>query len=913
MEKNLPEINILQQRKDDLNFIIDAAELGIWNFDPITNKFSGNKRLKEWFDLPPEIEIDLELVLTRIAKSDRQNIINAIETALHPASGGNYNIEFTIINPANNITRRVVAKGKAVFDENNQPQRLSGTLQDITPEKIANEKIFEAEERTRLAVDSANLGTFDVNYITDTIVNSKRLLEIFGLDADALHVDLIKKILPEDLPIRNKAFENAFKTDMLTYEIRIVWPDESIHWISVQGKVLQSEDKKPLRILGTVKDITEQKKAFTSLQESEQQFRNIVKQVPIGITILKGLDFVVEMANKTYLEIVDRKESNFVGRPLFDALPEVRDVVEALLKNVYTTGIPYYGFEFPATIYRHGKKEVAYFNFVYHPLRSEENNIYGIIVVANDVTGMVTAKHKLTESERQFRNLVMQSPIPMAIFRGEDFIVELANNVMFKTLWRKKPEDVNGKKLLHVFPELRSQKYPGLLKEVFATGIPHTDVESLAYVQGDDGMKKFYLDYEYAPLFDEDKAVYGIIITVNDVTEKVEARRKAEEAEERARLAVNAGELGVYEIDLVSNRLHADERFFEIFGQDKNIGWDDLKKTLHKDDIIKRTRAFNEAVQTGLLDYEARFIKKDGTVCWVKIRGRILLENKIPVKLLGIAVDITKQKEFEAALENKVLERTQELAEANAKLHQSNIELNQFAYIASHDLQEPLRKVKTFTDMMRSGLGEVSDRTNMYMDKIRISTERMQNLINDILKFSLLAKEKEKFEKVNLDEILSNTISDYELLIEQKHAIIKAGELPVVEAIQVQLSQLFANLISNALKFSDKKRQLEILIHANQLSEKELNSLSLNKNDTYYQIEFSDNGIGFEQESAEQIFTIFQRLHGRSEYEGTGIGLAMCRKIVQNHHGIIYATSQVGEGSAFVIIIPRIQPENKDE
>lgn len=257
---------------------------------------------------------------------------------------------------------------------------------------------------------------------------------------------------------------------------------------------------------------------------------------------------------------------------------------------------------------------------------------------------------------------------------------------------------------------------------------------------------------------------------------------------------------------------------------------------------------------------------------------------------MDIAIDVTEQ----------VL--------ARKRLQETNTELNQFAYIASHDLQEPLCKIKTFTGLMESSLGEVPERTKSFIDKIQSSIERMQTLINDVLEFSLLSKEREKFEAVDLNQVLKSVLGDYELLIEQKGANIIAGNLPVIEAIPVQMNQLFTNLISNALKFSSNERQLEIKITAKQLSPEEVRQYKeLQENKVHYVIEYKDNGIGFSQEYAKQIFTIFQRLHGRSVYEGTGIGLAICKKILSNHHGAIYANSRLDEGALFVVILPESQ------
>jgi signal transduction histidine kinase len=187
----------------------------------------------------------------------------------------------------------------------------------------------------------------------------------------------------------------------------------------------------------------------------------------------------------------------------------------------------------------------------------------------------------------------------------------------------------------------------------------------------------------------------------------------------------------------------------------------------------------------------------------------------------------------------------------------------------------------------------------------------MLTLIRDVLSFSQLSKVKQVFEKVDLNVILESVKNDFELLIEQKDCRIQSNSLPLVEAIPVQMSQLFSNLISNSLKFIPADRKPVIAITAELMSEDEIRgNRKLNSNLSYYVISFSDNGIGFHHENAVQIFDIFQRLHNRTEYEGTGIGLAMCKKIAENHHGDIYARSKPGEGATFYVALPHRQHQH---
>lgn len=251
---------------------------------------------------------------------------------------------------------------------------------------------------------------------------------------------------------------------------------------------------------------------------------------------------------------------------------------------------------------------------------------------------------------------------------------------------------------------------------------------------------------------------------------------------------------------------------------------------------------------------------------------------------------------------SNIMAANEKLKRLNEQLVKSNQDLEQFAYVASHDLQEPLRKIQTFSQLAQKELSAASQ-PGKYLEKITASAKRMAELILAVLNYSRLSKNREQFEKVNLNLILTSIRTDLELLIAEKAAVINSDLLPVVDGIPLQLTQLFFNLIGNSLKFSDKPPLINLRsrylkgaeIHEHQVQDQERD---------YAEIVITDNGVGFEQEYAERIFTIFQRLHDKQSYAGTGIGLALCKKIVENHNGFIHARSNLGDGAAFYIYIP---------
>lgn len=244
-----------------------------------------------------------------------------------------------------------------------------------------------------------------------------------------------------------------------------------------------------------------------------------------------------------------------------------------------------------------------------------------------------------------------------------------------------------------------------------------------------------------------------------------------------------------------------------------------------------------------------------------------------------------------------------QLEKKNKELERSNNSLEQFAYVSSHDLQEPLRKIQTFSDLILTRINEPGFKPDEYLGKINASANRMSLLINDLLKFSRLSKPDELREEVNLNEVLDQIINDFELLINQKNAVIHKSSLPTIHAIPIQMNQLFYNMISNALKFCDTTPVIEIT--SEMISgEAVLLQPQLDPAKNYVHLTFKDNGIGFDQAYSSQIFNIFQRLNNHQQYSGTGIGLAICKKIADNHGGYITALSEKDKGARFDIYLP---------
>jgi PAS domain S-box-containing protein len=283
-----------------------------------------------------------------------------------------------------------------------------------------------------------------------------------------------------------------------------------------------------------------------------------------------------------------------------------------------------------------------------------------------------------------------------------------------------------------------------------------------------------------------------------------------------------------------------------------------------------------------------------------------------------IVTDLSEKKRSDQQITNY----TATLREKNLELGHLNKSLEQFASIASHDLQEPLRKIQTFTSLIKLRFSnDLSEGARELLEKIKGSSERMSLLIKDVLNFSRTVHSEKMFVTTDLNGILNNVLKDFDLLILEKNASIRQDTLPFIEAIPLQINQLFYNLVGNALKFSVNGTSPVITISSRMLSPDEIENnegmngnhnhnqqkFNVNKRLSYVEISFNDNGIGFEQQFAEQIFSVFERLHTRQQYSGTGIGLALCQKIAENHRGRIHAEAKENEGATFYVLLPLTQ------
>jgi PAS domain S-box-containing protein len=372
-----------------------------------------------------------------------------------------------------------------------------------------------------------------------------------------------------------------------------------------------------------------------------------------------------------------------------------------------------------------------------------------------------------------------------------------------------------------------------------------------------------------------------------------------QESKERYFLVVEGANNGVWDWDLLTNQIYFSPRWKAILGYEDSEIDRDPKEWFGRVHPQER-----EPIEWGIeihlngqipyFRYEYQMQHKDGTYRWVLCRGLAVRDEQgKPYRMAGSLNDITERKLAEQALAQRTVE-----------LVRSNAELERFAYVASHDLQEPLRKIEAFGDRLKIKYADqLSERGRDYVERMQKSARRMRTLIEDLLAFSRVTTQAQPFVSVDLNEVVGEVIGELEIQIQETKGRVEVKELPTIAADPSQMHQLFQNLISNALKFH---RPGEAPLVA-------VDSMRSRSQPHMYQIAVKDNGIGFEEKYSDRIFQVFQRLHGRNEYEGTGIGLAICAKIVERHGGSITVKSVPGQGSTFIIQLPLQQESAASE
>jgi PAS domain S-box-containing protein len=792
-----------------------------------------------------------------------------------------------------------------------------------TTEKVKNvQRLRLSDQRFQNLVREATVGIIILNgkdMVVDVV--NETYARLFGCTYEELINQPLFNVLPETeagfRPVLEKVRATGAPVHLYEHPYFITKNGlEQEVFFNLVYQPFKENDQKITGVMVLCHEVSDQVNARKKIEESEQQVRSIIESAPFPIGVYTGKEMRIQFANQSIIEVYG-KGPDVIGKLYPEVLPELgSQEIFKQLDSVYTTGIAFHAKNQQVDLVDAGKLKTYFFNYSFTPLLDSNGNVYGVMNTAADVTDLNLATKKIEESERNLRNIILQAPVAMCILRGPRHVVEIANGRMFE-LWGKGPEDLLNRPIFSELPEAREEGFEELLDTVFTTGKTFTAYGVPVSLPRDGGVETVYINFVYEAFREGDGSISGVMAVATDVTEQVLASKKIESSESRFRLMADAMPQFVWMGDAAGNLNYFNQAVYNYSGlsveQVQKEGW---LQIVHPEEREENIKAWAHSIQTGEdFVFHHRFKNKEGEYRWQLSRAVPQKDSEGNIQLwIGTSTDIHEHKLFEEELNRQVQERTIELEEANQtlvntnrELQRSNANLEEFAHAASHDLKEPIRKIHFFTDRLKNQLSErLNEEDNRILSRIENSSQRMASLIDDLLLYSHVSQRPLEMEKVDLNEKLRKVLDDLELDIQEKKAVIRLGDLPTVSGHRRQLQQLFQNLVSNALKYNKAGTPPEISITSSLVKGKDSGFAVSEKeqNKSYYYIEVSDKGIGFEQANAERIFQMFTRLHGNAEYRGTGVGLSIARKVVENHSGYIAAISRPGEGATFRILLP---------
>ncbi len=781
-----------------------------------------------------------------------------------------------------------------------------------TTEKVAyREAQEETQKRFRVLGDNIPNLAFMCDPNGDVNWYNKKWYEYTGTDFEIMKGWGWQMVMhPDHLPVILDKWRNSLKNKK-PFDMVFPLKSKSGEYRTFLTRVLPVfEEGEIWQWFGSNTDISELLKVKDKLSESEERFQVMAENTDILIAVGD------ESGQASYF---NKAWTDMTGRPMevllkFGWVDLVHEDDREEFLHIYLSA-----FEKRESFSGEFRVLDKYGNYRWvltkgPALFNSDGTFAGYISTSVDITDRKEYEKKLQESEQQIRSVVESAPFPIGVYIGRDMRIQIANQSLMD-IWSK-GNDVVGKTYHEILPELANQKIYKQLDDVFMTGKPFHARDKRVDILRDGKLQPFYFNYSFTPLRDTEGNVYGVMNTAADITDLHLAKLKVQESERNLRETILQAPVAMcifrgpkYTVEL------ANEKMFEIMGKSqdqiqgkpvfealpeaKDQGFEDLLEGVYISGIpfsaenVPVTLPRGEKIETVYVNFVYSPYRE--------VSGDI-------TGILAVAVDVTDQVLSRNKIEEVVEARTKELASLNLSLQKSNSELAQFAYVASHDLQEPLRKISTFGLMLKDEISDkVSDKAILYLEKIHNSSMRMSKLIRDVLTYSEVGSDNKGFSEVNLDSLVQEILSDYEWKINKKKADVQLGHLPKLEASPLQMQQLFSNLVSNALKYAHTGRPLIVKIGVVDMTDEEKKNEHVRKGVDYVKIQVRDTGIGFKEEYKNRIFNIFQRLHLKSEYEGTGIGLAICNKIVENHQGWIHADGSTEEGAVFNVILPRRQ------
>ena len=896
----------LQLREEQLLKAQEIANIGSFEWDMANDEAITSPQVLKIFEFNNEEKFPE--FISRVHPSDQLKVKTALKEAIE--GSGIYDCEFRFIT---NEKEKVIWSHAVIQYENRKAIRMKGTIMDVTNRHHMIQRLQRSEELYKQAQAITNIGNYIWNLKTYKITWSDELYRIYGLDPfeEITYEKIFPFNHPDDFEIMRQKTQSAIENHTpFDFTYRIIMRDKTQKILHARGEVLCDENTgEAYKVIGTAQDVTEREEILSRLRESEDLYKQSQSIAHVGNWAWDVNENKITWSDELY-RIFGIEKGPLIDYSTYISLIHPDDVhlITANVERALKFHEPY---EFHHRVkWKDGSVRILHSRG--EPMIDSNGQVYKLLGTAQDVTEKEELIDRLKENQKFIKKIADATPSIIASYNIKTGQYRFISQGLEKLLGYE--AELPLKKGVAFFADLIHPDDVQSMMEKNSKALelansqselnPDLIVEFQYRMRHKNGQYRWF--HTYGTIFDrnaEGKVEHVLNISL-DITETKLAEQKIREQEHFIQNIAEASPTILYLYDVKKNQIdYINQEIKNVIGFSPEeiieMGASFRSDLYHPDDISKlpeKNEGYEDLAKdvNSMFEYECRMKAKNGTWRWLLVREIIFSrnDNGKPSQVLGAAIDISERKEIEQTLYQK-----------NMQLEQSNTSLEEFAYVASHDLQEPLRKISVFGDRLMAVEKELKKENRIYLKKIIDSSLRMQALIDDLLIISRISHDK-SFRQYSLQTVLNEVLQLLEHKIEKQKAIVKSDTLPSAEIIPSQFRQLFLNLISNSLKFIKTDVPPLINITWKYLSQSEVSKYSIAKSRHYLQIKFTDNGIGFENEYSGRIFAIFQRLHGKTEYEGTGIGLSICKKIVENHGGIILASGEPDKGSTFTIIIP---------
>ncbi len=854
----------VEDSEERLRLATEATNLGTWEFYPLEGTLNLSALCKKIYGFPPDKKLSYDLFYDHIHSDDKNSVRDAIERACDPGGTGNYNIEYRIVRFNDELVRWVKAQCKVFFDNDKNPVRFIGTILDITDAKLKEEVLRDNEERLRHAVDSGELGTYELDNDAGSIIFSSRLAEIFGLDSSKpmTHQDLKNAIHPDDISIRNKAQVMAKETGTLFYEVRVVWRDGSIRWVRVNGKVMNDDKGIALRTYGTVVDITDHKQSETILKQSEQELRLIADAIPHMVWVIDP-DGTISFINKQWADwtgLTLEEINNGAWQKNFH--PDDVEKVALTWQHSIENNKEYSG------EYRIKDRDGNYFWFMgtTTPMRNGEGRIIKWIGTSTNIDEQKKIQNALKEREEQFRQLA--DSMPQIVWTAQpDGRLDYYNKKWYDFTGFEQGMDADAARSEILHPddvEFCRQTWYNSVR----TG-KNYHIEYRFKNRKAPGTYCWYLG-RALPIYNSEGKIVKWYGTCTDINDQKEIEALLKESEKRFRQMADSVPQHVWTAKADGGLDYVNQRAVNYFGKTaEEIIGEGKFDGIHPDDVPVAKERWQHSLRTNEpFQVEYRLKNKNNIYRWHLGRATPYANKYNEIKWFGTNTDIEEHKYGEQ-------------------------KKDEFISIASHELKTPITSLKGIVFILKEILEKygVSEAAKLLttMDNQLI---KLTKLITDLLDVNNIEGNQLRLNREDFEfsELVKETVDSVQHISPGHSLIIESDEKLIYNGDKLRLEQVITNLLTNAVKYSPGSNKVIIRYEIT---------------DENIVMSVHDFGIGIEREDLSKLFDRFYRVHNSLRFGGLGLGLYISANIIKAHNGSFWIESEPGKGSVFYFLLPR--------